>query len=276
MPPSNAYPAPHIIPPKSRHTRTIILLHGRGSTGPEFAAELLREGRSTAGATLAQHLPGCKWVFPGASARRSSVFHEDLTEWFDVHSLTDPQARAEAQVEGLRQGIEYVRGVVARELEALRGDAERLVLGGISQGAAMAVHVLLSGRKRLGGFVGFCGWMPFAADVERIGKEGDGRARLELLAEFYRSTLGLQSEGLVGDLEKEALSTPTFLSSSVDDDIVDVSLGRQAKALLEGLGMRVAWREYADGGHWLNEPHGIDDLVGFLETVGNVDVWEYR
>jgi hypothetical protein len=33
------------------------------------------------------------------------------------------------------------------------------------------------------------------------------------------------------------------------------------------IGMPVTWREYADGGHWINEPQGIDDTVKFLQCA---------
>ncbi|KAK0661592.1 hypothetical protein QBC41DRAFT_235826 [Cercophora samala] len=31
----------------------------------------------------------------------------------------------------------------------------------------------------------------------------------------------------------------------------------------------VEWHEYDDGGHWINEPQGVDDFVAFLRrTMG--------
>ena len=65
-----------------------------------------------------------------------------------------------------------------------------------------------------------------------------------------------------------AFKTPIFLSHSKDDDVVpwqhgDMLLWR----LEEDLGFEVDWKLYEDGGHWVNEPKGVDDIVAFLKTV---------
>lgn len=83
----------HILPPlsPSTHTHTLILLHGRGSTGPEFAEELLElTGKtSTQPGKLRDHLPTFRLAFPSAPTRYSCVFRDSLPAWFDVESLTD-------------------------------------------------------------------------------------------------------------------------------------------------------------------------------------------
>ena len=75
----SGFPTPHVIPPLALHTHTIILLHGRGSNGPEFAEELL-EARTSNGLSLQEHLPGWKWVFPTSQTRFSTLFREDISE----------------------------------------------------------------------------------------------------------------------------------------------------------------------------------------------------
>lgn len=36
---------------------------------------------------------------------------------------------------------------------------------------------------------------------------------------------------------------------------------------LQDLGVQVEWPAYEDGGHWLNELEGLDELLDFLSTV---------
>lgn len=36
---------------------------------------------------------------------------------------------------------------------------------------------------------------------------------------------------------------------------------------LAHLGMIVAWRTYEDGGHWVNEPQGVNHIVAFLKKA---------
>lgn len=145
------------------------------------------------------------------------------------------------------------------------GGAERVVLGGISQGAAVGAWTLLCGRTgRLGGFVGASGWLPFASGIERLGR-GEGESG------FVDSMMARLWEDLVPPGgSKGVLDTPVFLGHGVDDGTVDVELGRETRRVLAALGMRVEWREYAGAeleGHWLKVPEEVDDIVRFLGKV---------
>lgn len=227
------FPAPHVLRPSSSHTHTIILLHGRGSNGPEFAEELF-ESHTSKGLNLQEHLPGWKWVFPTSHSNFSTVFREEMDEWFDIYSLTDPNLRQELQTEGLQQSVAFVRRLVEDEINILNGDAGRVVLGGISQGCATAIRAMFSGPK-LGAFVGFCGWLPFPDDARDVCTNRE---------------------------------TPVFLSHAQDDEVVDFELGLQLRnTLQQQLGMNVTWKQYSDAGHWIKEPEGFDDLLDFLAVT---------
>ena len=120
MPPSghSSFPDPHVILPASTHIHTIILLHGRGSNGEEFAEELF-QGESFSEETLPRHFPGFKWIFPNAHPSFSTVFQEELVEWFDIYSLTDPGLEEELQIGGLGDSVAFILGLVDHEAEIL-------------------------------------------------------------------------------------------------------------------------------------------------------------
>ncbi len=159
MTPSDFEP-PHIVLPTARHTHTIIALHGRGSQGPEvcqgkgllenilqtnrpqFAEELL-EQKTSSGRSLQEAFPSAKWVFPSSQERYSTVFQEELDEWFDIYSLTDPTAREELQVEGLHYSVEFLLNLMSGEARLV--GQERIFLLGLSQGSATGKCLLLSG-----------------------------------------------------------------------------------------------------------------------------------
>lgn len=226
----SGFPAPHVILPSSPHTHTIIILHGRGSNGPDFAQELF-ESRTSMGLSLQEHMPGWKWVFPTSQTRFSTVFQQEMDEWFDIYSLTDPSLRQELQAEGLQQSVAFVRRLVEQEISLVDGDAGKIVLGGISQGCATAIRAMLPSPK-LGAFVGFCSWMPFPSHVQEICSNRE---------------------------------TAVFLSHAKDDRVVDFEHGLQLRRILQQqLGMTVTWREYEHGGHWIKELEGLDDLLDFL------------
>lgn len=263
------FPALHIIPPTQPHTHTIIILHGRGSSGPEFAFSL-SFAQSSSGKTLFEHFPSYRWLFPTSATRFSTVFQGPLCEWFDIQSLTDPSRRPELQLQGLRESVAYVHRLVKEE--ARNVDAKRIVLGGISQGSAMGWHALLSSSVLLGGFFGLSTWLPFCAELDAIGTRTEGqRCRGKaLVSELHRSILDSESAGW-DEKQANSFDTPVFLSHCVDDHVVDVELGQACAGALRKLGLEVRWKDYESGGHWIKSPEGYDDLVAFLEDTAGVD-----
>ena len=158
----------------------------------------------------------------------------------------------------------FLRNLIRDEIELLDGDASHLFIMGISQGCATGLLAMLVGRCKLGGFIGLSGWMPFRTQIEAIGRNefGDPVMRAELDT-FFTSTIGLEDP--TPDMSAlSVLSTPVLLCHAADDEVVDIELNRQACAALEGLGMKVQWKQYQDGGHWINEPQGYDDIGTFL------------
>lgn len=223
-----------IRPSSAEHTHTIILLHGRDSSAHEFAAEIF-ESQASDERTLPEIFPNVKWVFPTAEMLHSARFDCALSQWFDMHSTEDPHDSEDEQ--DLSPSIRRIQEVVAAEAALVEGPGN-VLLGGISQGCAVGVHALLRGQVRLAGFVGLCSWLPQASRLVALEKTSP------------------------------AFQTPVFLGHTRDDKVVDVHFGEELRDALESIGMQVRWREYEDGGHWVNEPHGINDIGAFLESVG--------
>ncbi|KAL8991860.1 MAG: hypothetical protein Q9169_007588, partial [Polycauliona sp. 2 TL-2023] len=231
------------------HRCTIIALHGRGSHGPEFAEELF-EDKSSKDLILTEHLPHCKWIFPSSQSRYSTVFQEEMDEWFDIYSLTNPSTQEGLQVQGLRDSITHILDIISKEVDSSVSPSN-IILMGISQGCATAVHALLAGQERLGGFIGIAGWMPF---------------RKQIMDGSSLSELGLFDVSRTRDSE----TIPALLCHCADDDIVDIELGRQLREALTASEMNVdvSLREFATGGHWIPGPEGLDAIVGFLRDRG--------
>lgn len=166
------WPEPLVIHPTTTHTHSILLLHGRGSNAERFGLELLA-ARSSAQKTLAEHFPGAKFIFPTAKKRRSTVLKRTpINQWFDNFSLEDPSQRQHLQYHGIKETSEFVTSLVHREAEVV--GMERIVVGGLSQGCAAALHVLLNlgGEAPMAGFVGMSGWLPFAEALDPTGIDG--------------------------------------------------------------------------------------------------------
>ncbi|KAL8987572.1 MAG: hypothetical protein Q9169_008684 [Polycauliona sp. 2 TL-2023] len=249
MAPPSGFPAPHIIQPKQSHHTTIIALHGRGSNGPEFAQELF-EDQTSQNRTLAEHFPHTKWIFPSSQSRYSTVFQEEMDEWFDIYSLTNPSTQEGLQVQGLRDSITHILDIISKEVGS-SVNPSNIILMGISQGCATAIHALLAGQERLGGFIGIAGWMPF---------------RKQIIDGSPLSELGLFDVNRTRDTER----IPALLCHCADDDVVDKELGHQLRDALTAseLNVDVTFKEFPTGGHWIPGPEGLDAIVGFLRDRG--------
>lgn len=288
---SNSFGAVYIVEPTSAHTHTAILLHGRGGTGEDFAEELLD---STSGDkdVLKQKIAGWRLVFPSSGELWSTVFEEEIPAWFEAHSLTDVNVRQDLQVDGIKKSVAYILGILKDEIERLGGKTERIVLGGISQGAAIAFWTLLASAAspgRPGAFVAASSWLPFAEQIKRLSgsydvarddtkttdpfDQVDGDAFVGSIMTEFKTALG-QPDAIL-----PILSTPIFLSHGSDDAYVDVELGRQARDTLLHLGFGIEWKEYSGAeqeGHWLQMPEQANDIASFILEVVDPSAAEFE
>lgn len=112
-----------------------------------------------------------------------------------------------------------------------------------------------------GGFAGLCGfssWLPLAdqAASEVDSFAGNSGQQLAAMQRLY-----------LGGSELSPLqmtSTPILLEHCHDDEVIGIKSGTRLRDFLSRLDLEVDWHEYQDGGHWFNEPQGVDDFVRFL------------
>jgi hypothetical protein len=113
----------------------------------------------------------------------------------------DPEKR---QTKGLRQGVEWIRDVIERETREV-GRFDKVFLGGMGQGCAMAITAFLAVQKPLAGIIAFGGWCPFA-------NMGD----LPLLVEWLYDVVGDSREphtSICVENTRLALQTPLLVAS---------------------------------------------------------------
>lgn len=91
------YPAPLSFPSKTKHTATVILLHGLGDTA---------HGWADFAPMLQMQLPHVKFVFPTAPTRPITLNGGmRMTGWFDILSLDKIKMRED--VSGLEDAVRY-------------------------------------------------------------------------------------------------------------------------------------------------------------------------
>ncbi len=173
----------------------LILLHGRGAD----AASILM---------LAEELfhPAYAYLAPQAANNT----------WYPYTFLAPMQQNEPWLSAALARVGEVVASVVAAGIPA-----ERIVLGGFSQGACLASEFMARNARRYGGLLAFSGGL--------IGPPGAPRA-------------------YTGSLD----GTPVFLGCSDVDPHIPKARVEETAAVLEGLGAQVTMRLYPGMGHTIN------------------------
>lgn len=205
MRPTAAAPNAVEIDPTGRATAVVIFLHGLGSDGRELAAMV-----------PAMRLPadaGIRWVIPHAESRPLAIAGgEKRTAWFDV-GPEDLWRAESSDLAGLARADAYVRSLVEREIA--RGiPSNRIVLGGFSQGGALAGYVALRYEKPLAGA-------------------------------FALSTFSARNVPLEAQSVSANRGLPVFAAHGTRDRVVAPARGRELRDRFVQLGCGVTFREYA-------------------------------
>lgn len=103
-----------------------------------------------------------------------------MHQWFDMVSVQDPQGNIEVQKPGLQASARDLLDVINEEVEIVGW--KKVILAGISQGCATAVYTLLTSGVIVRAFVGLCGWMPLAEELEEEAQ------RLEWKGDVFQDT----------------------------------------------------------------------------------------
>ncbi len=182
---------------------SIIVLHGLGADGSDFAP--------FADEIDLQAFGPVRWLFPNAPQRPVTINGGYvMPAWYDIRA-----DRSDEDEAGLRQSQSAIDSIIRRE-QARGIPAHRIVLGGFSQGCAMALLTGLRYPERLAGVVGMSGYLPLASSLpaERSAANAD---------------------------------VPIFLAHGTQDDMVALPRGTASRDALEGLGYPVEWHEYPIG-----------------------------
>jgi phospholipase/carboxylesterase len=105
-----------------------------------------------------------RFIFPDAPQRPISINHgQIMPAWYDIHGLGFGSAEDDV---GIRSACKVVTQLI--ETQIIEGiAAERVVLAGFSQGAALALYCGLSFKQRLGGIIALSGYLPLSHTIDR-------------------------------------------------------------------------------------------------------------
>ncbi len=181
---------------------TVIILHGLGADGNDFVPFTSELDLSAIGPV--------RFVFPHAPTRPVTINGGYVMRaWYDILGVDLVKREDE---EGLRESQAQIAALIDREVA--RGmPANRIVLGGFSQGCAMTLQTGLRYPQRLGGLLGMSGYLPLASSLEAERSDANRLA-------------------------------PVFMAHGQFDDIIPITRATGSRDALHKLGYDVEWHDY--------------------------------
>jgi phospholipase/carboxylesterase len=180
---------------------TLIWLHGLGASADDFI--------DLASQYHGQGLAGLEFILPNAPVRPVTVNGGmAMPAWFDWVNPEDPW---EGMGPTREDSFQRLEALIQKEVEARPSD--RFVIGGFSQGGAIAIETGLRTKAPVQGIFGLSCWCPRREESERS---------------VY--------------LGKPAL--PIFLAHGTDDPILPLRAGEWSRDTLVAHGHQVTWKDY--------------------------------
>jgi lysophospholipase-2 len=122
---------------------------------------------------------------------------------------------------------EAVRKIIRREASFIGSD--KIILGGVSQGAALALPMFITSKIKLGGYMGLCGWMP--------------------LLDCSENAKPINYAALKALVSPEILGKPMMFEHSSGDDLVSEDIFSSMVKTVEGMGLDVHFTIHEHYGH---------------------------
>ncbi|KRZ29226.1 Acyl-protein thioesterase 1 [Trichinella pseudospiralis] len=139
--------APCVISATGTHTASVIFLHGLGDTGFGWSPLFQKQFQ----------FPHIKFICPHAPIMPVSLNSGmRMHSWFDIVGIGMNAAEDE---DGIKHSAKQVQNLIEEEMR--NGiPSHRIILGGFSQGGALALYSSLTFNKRLAGIMSLSCWLP--------------------------------------------------------------------------------------------------------------------
>ncbi|CAF1170832.1 unnamed protein product [Adineta steineri] len=214
-----------IIPASDKHTASFIFFHGLGDVGESWlqAFKFYKIPKDM------QHV---KFIFPTAPIRKITLNNgHPMTGWFDAFGLN---RSAKEDQEGILESSKYFNDLIQDEID--KGiPAERIIIGGFSQGGAAALHATLTTPHVLAGVLALSTWLPLSSTFPQALVSGDKKVNLPIL----------QCHGN-------------------KDPVVEMRWGQMTEELFKSMGFKqYKFKEYQGMVHTSNDEE-IKDVVAFI------------
>eukprot|EP01135_Chromosphaera_perkinsii_P007237 Nk52_evm45s745 gene=Nk52_evmTU45s745 len=212
-----------VINPSAKHTATVIFMHGLGDSGNGWSPvmNMLKA-------------PHVKYICPNAPDQPVTLnMGMKMPSWYDIYSLDDKEANEDE--EGIEKSANSIKALIEQEIES-GIPANRIVVGGFSQGGAIALWTGLTYTKAsLAGVMALSCYLPL-------------RKKLP---------------GVMTDANKKV---PLLQCHGDSDMVVRYKWGEMSHDVLKAFNPNAKFKTYPGLGHGA-DPQEIADMKYFLDDV---------
>lgn len=204
------YPDPIVFPAAAVHQSTMIMLHGLGDSGMGWA---------DIAPMLGPDLPNTQFIFPTALTRPITVNGGmPCAGWYDIAAL-DRLDNESQDAEAMHGSKRYIESLIEEQIAA-GIPSSKIVVGGFSQGGAMAL-MLLRSKHQLGGVVGLSCYLLLHEQPPLVSEENQ--------------------------------KTPVLMCHGDSDMVVSYDFGKRSFEKLKEAGVPVEFIAYQYMGHEANQ-----------------------
>ena len=145
------YPEPVVVEAKGKHSATVIFCHGLGGTGKAYASKF---------DNLSEGMAHVKFVFPNAPVQPITRSGGKLLRaWFDMVGKKDRREEPGQGNTTIEDSQKYLEALIRREVN-VGIPTDRIVIAGISQGAALSLYTGVRLAEPVAAVVSLSGYIP--------------------------------------------------------------------------------------------------------------------
>jgi len=209
-----------VVKATAKHTASLIFLHGLGDTGHGWSASF-EEIKMAHVKSICPNAPVSPVTLNGGFR---------MPSWFDIKSLT---FQGEQDETGIKDAAANIRSIIEDEIKT-GIPSDRIVLGGFSQGGALALYTALTMEKPLAGILALSSWLPLHKSFPEAIKGN-------------KDTKILQCHGDI-------------------DPVVNFTLGQMTADVLSSFCSNLEFKTYQGLGH-SSSPQEMNDVKEWLKKV---------
>ena len=142
---------PVVLKARAQHTATMIFLHGLGDTGHGWAG-ILNTIRPDHVKLVCPTAPSIPVTLNGGYV---------MPAWYDIRDIAQDRSAIREDLDGVEASTKVLEALIDMEARELKNESKsRIIVGGFSQGGAIALNAVLRAKQNWAGCVALSTYIP--------------------------------------------------------------------------------------------------------------------